>query len=216
MRFFKRNKFFMFAVVFVLLLCCFPARPAKAAGLIAPAEGRLRAKIEYDCADGISQLDDDLITFSAHWGTKQEDGWYYYGYPVKSGDSVTFIEGVTFPTTWTEKVQNKDFSIIVTVEAAEVTSTNTINWDGRLKVSIDEYQVDENGIWSAYENDQIITPGQFVSKIVVFTLQQTLVRQTGDNMSIFLYGGIFSVSAIGLIYILCHRKKAALGGLKNI
>ncbi len=240
MRFIRKCRFFVLATLMLSLLLQLPVRPVEAAGLSTTAKGWIRARIDYSYDSGITRLNDKRITFSAGWGAKQEDGWYYYGYPVKSGDSVTFIEGVTFPTTWTKAVQNKEFSITVTIEVTEMTAANADGWNsntaacysctfpffsssgtgettaslqsGRLKISVNEYEVDENGIWSEYENDQMITPGQFVSKIVVIAMQRTLVRPTGDNMTLFLYGGAFLAAAGGMVFIFCRAKKAAQGG----
>lgn len=157
----------------------------------------IRAKLTYESeGDGFDGLGDEMITFSSDKWKKSGD-WYYYKAPVEDGEKIRFIDGVRIPTEWTNDLDNKTFRIIVTVEVAEV-APGEEDWDentkaayaetfelwnngythdediyvkeGKLDVRIDEYQLNANGEEVEYENDKIILPGQFVSKIVEITV----------------------------------------------
>lgn len=155
----------------------------------------IRAKLVYEYDDGITGLNDSIVSFADKWG--KSDGWYYYKMPVGPGDRVRFITGLKIPTSWTSELSDKRFRVIVKVEAAEVAPGDT-GWnensevvysktydiwskgyehdddvwveEGHLTVGINEYQLDKDGNEVAYVNDKIVTPGQPVSKIVEFEI----------------------------------------------
>ena len=150
-------------------------------------------------------------------------------------DTVRFITGVQIPAEWTEELQNKEFSVIVTVEAAEaspgVWTDNTevlyekqfdllntkdsdlIIQEGSLDVEIVEYELDENGKEVPYQNNKMVTPGQFVSKIVDFELSGSLgtntwreIIKTGEESFLFL-AGLAMAAGAGHLYV--KRRKQA-------
>lgn len=211
--------------------------------------GWIRAKLTYEFDDGVTGLSDDIIEFVDGWS--KIDDWYYYKDPVKPGDKVRFMTGVKVPADWTEKIENKKFQVIVTVEASEVapketgwdkntkvlysenydvwsagykTNKNVVIREGKLDVTIHEYQLDENGKEVTYVNDKIIVPGQKISKIVEFELSGKLgglekviekpkpvekiieVIKTGQNT--FLLAGIVGLAIMaGGGYALYKKKK---------
>ena len=193
----------------------------------------LRAHISYQHEKGITRLDDSRINFANLKWKKADDGWYYYEDPVPSGVTVAFINGVMIPFQWTNNVANKDFSIKITVEAAEVMKGDVgwnnnsevayekvydfINLDpnnkeaqpisnGRMLVKINEWERDETGRIFPYQNDKVIVPNEYVSKIVEFTVQRVLIRSTGDIARLELYAGGFGLCLAG-IYTLIEKKK---------
>lgn len=190
-----RNLVFRIAVLASLVFQVIPV-PVHASPLniTTPNSAWLRAKIDYEYDEGLTGLTDDIIKFSSDkW--KKSDGWYYYSDPVESGQKIRFIDGVSMPTDWTSEMSDLNFRIIVTVEASEVAKGET-GWDankeaaysqtfelwnsgyeheediyvkkGNITVTVNEYQLDDNGKEVPYHNDKVITPGQFVSKIVEF------------------------------------------------
>lgn len=152
----------------------------------------LRAKLSWQYDAGITGLDDSLLEISND-GWSKSGNWYYYNVPVNPGDKVRLINGVRIPYEWNNKTVDKKFRLIVTVEAGEVAPGDT-GWnknteavysqdftvwsqgyktdedvwveEGKLKIRINEYQLDDKGKEVTYVNDKIVVPGQFVSKIV--------------------------------------------------
>lgn len=194
------------ALLFAVLLLLSHSMPVMAAGTRSrvtsttetrvPNKGWIRAKLDYECDEGVTGLCDDIIDFAEGW--YQTDGWFYYREPVVPGDKVRFITGITVPAEWTEDLQNKNFAVIVTVEAAEavqkdsgyfqndeaiysetfdlwstgyVRPENVAIREGRLTVDIHEYQLNKDGDEVPYVNDKVIVPGQPISKIVEFELK---------------------------------------------
>lgn len=181
------------AAVAAMLIQFFP-QSVMAKGLFGSNEVWLRAKVSYEHDKGVEGLSDKILRFSSDkW--KKKDGWYYYKVPVESGQRIRFIDGVQLPAEWDNDYIDKRFAIIVTVEAAEVPpgeegwedgtradfSKSFDLWntgydheedvyikEGKTQVSIHEYQLDKDGNEIPYENDKVVTPGQFVSKIVEF------------------------------------------------
>lgn len=201
--------------------------------VIQPLKAWIRAKITYEYDDGIRGLNDHLIRFDSRLWKRGNDGWYYYSIPVSSGDKIGFIKGITLPDEWDSDVENKEFSVIVTVEASEVksgdagwnknssvaykkdyclmtssSSESTINEirNGGMKVTIKEYQKEEDGSIVPYENDKLVVPGQYVSKIVEFELHKTLIPPTGDHNMLIPYA-LLSMISIFIIYKKCKLKK---------
>lgn len=165
--------------------------------------GYIRAKLTYEFDDGVEGLSDNIINFADGWSKTGE--WFYYKEPVSPGDKVRFITGFKVPAYWTEDLQNKNFKVVVTVEASEVApgdsgwfqntkilySKNYDLWsmgyehnedvvirEGKLDVKINEYQLNENGKEVPYVNNKIIVPGQPISKIVEFELAGSLGSNT--------------------------------------
>lgn len=183
------------AALAMAIIQAFP-QPAMALSLREPTTAWMRAKLTYEYDDGIKGLSDDLVTFNSDkW--KKSGEWYYYQEPVESGQRIRFIDSVKIPTDWGNDLSDKEFRIIVSVEASEVmkgeTGWNENNkssyaesfdlWnskyehgedvyidEGSLKVSIHEYELDENGKEVTYKNNKVITPGQKISKIVEFEI----------------------------------------------
>lgn len=191
---FARVLAFMFALM-MIPMTAFASEEKKKATPVGDNSAWIRAKLVYEYDDGITGLNDSIVSFADKWG--KSDGWYYYKMPVNPGDRVRFITGLKVPTSWTSELSDKRFRVIVKVEAAEVAPGDT-GWnknsevvysqtydiwskgyehdddvwveEGHLTVGINEYQLDKNGNEVAYVNDKIVTPGQPVSKIVEFEI----------------------------------------------
>lgn len=191
-----KNWIFRLAVLAALVFQVCPMPVHAALNITTPNKAWLRAKITYEYDRGLTGLSDSIITFSSDKWKKTGD-WYYYSDPVESGQKVRFIDGVSLPTDWTSEQSDLNFKIIITVEAAEVASGEN-GWNenkeasysqtfelwnsgyehdediyvkkGNLTVTVNEYQLDSKGREVAYENDKVVLPGQFVSKIVEFQL----------------------------------------------
>lgn len=190
---FARVLAFMFALMMIPMTAF--ASEEKKATPVGDNSAWIRAKLVYEYDDGITGLNDSIVSFADKWG--KSDGWYYYKMPVNPGDRVRFITGLKVPTSWTSELSDKRFRVIVKVEAAEVAPGDT-GWnknsevvysqtydiwskgyehdddvwveEGHLTVGVNEYQLDKNGNEVAYVNDKIVTPGQPVSKIVEFEI----------------------------------------------
>ena len=219
------------------------AKPLSVRNAIKPVKCWIRAHISYQHERGIDRLDDSRIHFSSLLWKKADDGWYYYQNEVRSGDVVPFIQGVMIPFQWTNDVKNKEFSIKITVEAAEAKQGDA-GWNensevaycaiydllntsgkrqqltepirtGHMTVTLNEWQRDdEDGRIYKYENDKVIVPGAYISKIVEFTLHKDLIRSTGDAAAIFMYATILVLAAILLISVVYHQRKRRCQGEK--
>ena len=190
-----RNIVFRLAVLAALVFQMVPA-PVYGFNIITPNSAWLRAKITYEYDEGLDGLSDKMINFASEkW--KKDGDWYYYSDPVESGQKVRFINGVQLPTQWTSEQSDLGFRIVITVEASEVAKGED-GWDenkeasysetfelwnngyehaediyvkeGDIKVTVNEYQLDDDGKEVPYENDKVITPGLHVSKIVEFAV----------------------------------------------
>ena len=190
-----RNIVVRLAVLAALVFQMVPA-PVYGFNIITPNSAWLRAKITYEYDEGLDGLSDKMINFASEkW--KKDGDWYYYSDPVESGQKVRFINGVQLPTEWTSEQSDLGFRIVITVEASEVAKGED-GWDenkeasysetfelwnngyehaediyvkeGDIKVTVNEYQLDDDGKEVPYENDKVITPGQHVSKIVEFAV----------------------------------------------
>ena len=190
-----RNIVFRLAVLAALVFQMVPA-PVYGFNIITPNSAWLRSKITYEYDEGLDGLSDKMINFASEkW--KKDGDWYYYSDPVESGQKVRFINGVQLPTEWTSEQSDLGFRIVITVEASEVAKGED-GWDenkeasysetfelwnngyehaediyvkeGDIKVTVNEYQLDDDGKEVPYENDKVITPGQHVSKIVEFAV----------------------------------------------
>lgn len=190
-----RNIVFRLAVLAALVFQMVPA-PVYGFNIITPNSAWLRAKITYEYDEGLDGLSDKMINFASEkW--KKDGDWYYYSDPVESGQKVRFINGVQLPTEWTSEQSDLGFRIVITVEASEVAKGED-GWDenkeasysetfelwnngyehaediyvkeGDIKVTVNEYQLDDDGKEVPYENDKVITPGLHVSKIVEFAV----------------------------------------------
>ena len=190
-----RNIVFRLAVLAALVFQMVPA-PVYGFNIITPNSAWLRAKITYEYDEGLDGLSDKMINFASEkW--KKDGDWYYYSDPVESGQKVRFINGVQLPTEWTSEQSDLGFRIVITVEASEVAKgedgwaenkeasySETFElWnngyehaediyvkEGDIKVTVNEYQLDDDGKEVPYENDKVITPGLHVSKIVEFAV----------------------------------------------
>ena len=85
--------------------------------------------------------------------------------------------------------------------------------EGSLDVEIVEYELDENGKEVPYQNNKMVTPGQFVSKIVDFELSGSLgtntwreIIKTGEESFLFL-AGLAMATGAGYLYV--KRRKQA-------
>lgn len=202
---------------------------------VRPLRCWIRAKLTYEYDDGIYGLGDSLVRFDSLKWLKADDGWYYYQDVVKSGDVITFIRGLNLPSEWTNDIANKEFSVKVTVEAAEarkgeagwsensavgyqsvynVWSTNPRRKvtesikRGLMTVKIHEWQRNEDGSITGYQNDKLVVPGAHISKIVRFELRRVLIRSTGDTAQLGLYlGGLFIAVIILRNVIKRHKKE---------
>ena len=172
----------------------------------------VRAKLEYKSADGIKDLNDGNVEMASSKWTKRGE-YYYYADPVKSGESIDLMKSVQIPSDWDNSYANKNFSVIVTVEASEVLPTD-IGWNdnsevsysqtfdtsvkgaeqqnlqvtkGNISVGLKEYQINsKTGKEEDYVNDKVITPGENVSKIVRITINgdKTLVQKKKNTITI--------------------------------
>ena len=190
-----RNIVFRLAVLAALVFQMVPA-PVYGFNIITPNSAWLRAKITYEYDEGLDGLSDKMINFASEkW--KKDGDWYYYSDPVESGQKVRFINGVQLPTEWTSEQSDLGYRKVNTVEASE-DAKGEDGWDenkeasysetfelwnngyehaediyvkeGDIKVTVNEYQLDDDGKEVPYENDKVITPGQHVSKIVEFAV----------------------------------------------
>ena len=192
----KKFTAFAFSITFALLTAFVPASTTLAAenGTTPVGDNTawIRAKLTWEYDAGVTGLDDSLIEFSNDGWSRSGD-WYYYNIPVNPGDKVRLINGVRIPYSWDNKTVDKNFRLIVTVEAGEVAPEDT-GWnentytvysqdftvwsqgyktdediwvkEGKLLVRIKEYQMNKDGKLETYVNDKVVVPGQFVSKIV--------------------------------------------------
>ena len=155
----------------------------------------IRAQIGYESDEGMQGISDEMIGFASDLWTKK-DGFFYYGKPVESGESIDLMKSVQIPTDWNNAQYGKSFSVIVKVEAAEAFPSDT-GWNdgsapvysqsftlseaamkdkgytikqGNIKVRLEEFQ-EENGREVPYENNRIVVPGETVSKIVRITVE---------------------------------------------
>ena len=155
----------------------------------------IRARLDYSTPNGMSALSDKCVTLSS--GKWKADGeYYYYDSPVEPGQTVEFISSVRIPEEWGNGAVGKQFSILVTAEAAECLPGET-GWNsnqeaayigtfdvmkgeqqeqgykvkkGNISLTIKEYQVGEDGKLKTYENNKVVVPGQEVSKVVKITV----------------------------------------------
>lgn len=172
----------------------------------------IRAKLEYPSSDGVKDIGDDNIEMASSKWTKKGE-YYYYADPVRSGESIDLMKSVWIPSDWDNSYANKNFSVIVTVEASEVLPTDT-GWNensevsysqtfdtsvkgaeqqnlqvtkGNITIGLKEYQVDsKTGKEEEYVNDKIITPGEKVSKIVRITVNgdKSLIQKQKKTITI--------------------------------
>lgn len=199
----KLKKYVVYAAAVIAIIMQTSPLPVHAMSMSGANTAWLRAKITYKFNQGVTGLSDKIITFSSSkW--KKDGDWYYYQDPVESGQKIRFIEGVQLPIDWDNDLISKYFKIIITVEAAEAAPGDS-GWnkngeafftksfelwnngyehdesiyvkEGKINVSINEFQIDENGKEVKYENDKIVTPGQHISKIVEFVIS----GEKGEN-----------------------------------
>lgn len=198
-----------------------------------PVKAWIRARLIYEKDDAIKELGDHLVTFDSYLWRRADDGWYYYREPVESGDTVRFIRGIQLPYDWSNKTKNKEFSIKVEVEAAEVQDGDK-EWDrnsrlayhqtydfwtttdrtelkepirnGHMTVTIIETQKNLDGSVVPYENDKLVVPGQYISKIVDFQLNRLIIRNTGDACMLGLYAAGITIPLALLIFLVSKKK----------
>ncbi|MCD8083853.1 MAG: hypothetical protein LUE86_10185 [Clostridiales bacterium] len=168
----------------------------------------VRAKLTLVNEEGLSDISEDMLTFStdSKW-SKSDDGYYYYEDPLEDGTEVVFITGVHIPEEWVKSDADKKFRIVVTAEAAEnmdgtanwadgtvTTSTSSVEYQTRklgtriyettdLDVEITEYELDADGNRVAYQNDKYVLPGEDVDKIVVITVHINADKSTSSSSS---------------------------------
>jgi len=63
---------------------------------------------------------EENLTLENGWIKNQEDGFYYYQYPVAEGDEVCFFDMLTVPQNWIELQTEVSFCMKFQVEAAEI------------------------------------------------------------------------------------------------
>ena len=190
----KRMKGWMALALAAALLLMLPvtayAKKTKESGSVF-----LRARLDYTAAKGMSALsDENIVLASGKW--KLDGDYYYYDSPVEPGQTVDFISGVQIPEEWGNIAVGKQFSIVVTAEAAE-SLPGTTAWNsnqetiyattydvmkgeqkslgykvkkGMISLTIKEYELDENGKLKTYENNKVVVPGEEVSKVVKITV----------------------------------------------
>ena len=154
----------------------------------------IRAQISYESDGDLKGLSDEMITLSSDWTKK--DGWFYYGKPLESGQSVDLMKSVRIPTTWNNDDSGKTFNVVVKVEAAEAFPGDT-GWNdgsaavysqsfdmsaqtakaqgltaeqGNIRIRLEEFQ-ESGGKEQPYENNKVVVPGETVSKIVRITVE---------------------------------------------
>ena len=150
----------------------------------------IRAQVSYESDGSLTGLSDEMITLSSADWTKK-DGWFYYGKPLESGQSVDLMKSVQIPPTWNNNDSGKTFNIVVKVEAAEafpgdsgwkdgspavysqsfdMSKQNAEKYEltvqqGSIKIRLEEFQ-EKDGKEQSYENNKVVVPGETVSKIV--------------------------------------------------
>ena len=155
----------------------------------------VRAQVSYESEGSLTGLSDEMITFSSSDWTKK-DGWFYYGKPVQSGQSIDLMKSVKIPTSWNNNDSGKTFNIVVKVEAAEafpgdsgwaegspavysqsfdMSKQNAEKYgltvqQGNIRIRLEEFQ-ETGGKEQPYENSKIVVPGETVSKIVRITVE---------------------------------------------
>lgn len=166
----------------------------------------IRARVDMASPVGMSEFNQDLISFSetSMW-EKKDDGYFYYKDPLPDGATVELMNGLHIPESWTEQYSGNKFRIIITAEAAE-NMDGVANWaDGsatattssqeldsrhvgtkifkttKLDVEITEYELDKNNNIVPYVNDKVVIAGDNISKIVKITVHVNADYDTPGN-----------------------------------
>lgn len=153
----------------------------------------IRAKVEYNTDDGIENMSDDMLDgISDTW--KKCGDYFYYTKPVDKEKSIDLFTKVKIPTEWTEKYENKGFSIGITAQAIQsVHFTPNFNsdepWFGVpiekcIHTNHDIYRVDSKDGFSVvfengsegfirlgddfFKNFNALMPGDIVTESVIY------------------------------------------------
>lgn len=78
----------------------------------------IRMRLEYTSDDGIRDLSDDMVVLASDEWLRAGDCWYWPE-PLDTDESVDFIRQVMIPPEWNETYSEKQFSIVVSVEAVQ-------------------------------------------------------------------------------------------------
>lgn len=92
---------------------------AQPIGVSAPADtsnALLRAKLIITAQDGATQTVDAIT--KATWVSGDDDYFYYNG-TISAGDNIDFVEKIKVPTSFTNEMANKTFTINIVVEAIQ-------------------------------------------------------------------------------------------------
>ena len=142
-----------------------------------PDTAFLRVKIDYEAENKeVMPLPDESFSIAEKW--KKDGDYWYYEDPIKNGTSVEFLKSVQIPHNWDSQSAEKDFSIIIYADAAENVK-GTAAWDGeindkdgkysssiKLDLTLNEYELDENGNYVPYVNGKFVLPGDKIEKHV--------------------------------------------------
>lgn len=187
------------AIVAVLILSAalpfeLDALPVSAAELQSTYWVRAAFSITGDRS--LSGLSEEMIVLSEKWS--RQDGYYYYTLPVSPGETIELMRGVRVPAEWKNESADRPFSILITVDVAEMFpgDESYASWSGRsftqsyetslenasrsgltvtkgsIKVTLNEFEKTETGE-QPYRNGRTVVPGETVSKIVRITVDGT-------------------------------------------
>ena len=111
----------------------------------------IRARLRFNSNDEKHILTEDDVSIASDDWVRKSDGYYYYTKPVKSGDTVVFVDSVTIPATWEDTSSNTMFRINCRADAVqEVHFTPNFNsedpWFGTIiEQSVYNYTYDDEG-----------------------------------------------------------------------
>lgn len=94
----------------------------------------IRARLLYGGLDALKreELEEGLELLEG-WVKNPEDGYYYYQYPLKAGESVCFFRSLTIPESWEKVPEHVCFCFEVDAETAEAEKVELVR-DQKQKI----------------------------------------------------------------------------------
>ncbi|MBQ6857141.1 MAG: hypothetical protein IJO13_08560 [Lachnospiraceae bacterium] len=165
---------FLFTLMVIMVFTCFPVFAKNADTAF------LRVRIEYESEKGdVMPLPDECFEISDKWA-KEERFWYYQD-PVKTGETIEFLRSVQIPHEWDSQSSKETFHLVIYADAAENVNGQAA-WEGfinnlngkysraiNLDLTMNEYELDENGNYIPYQNNKNVLPGDKIEKHVLLT-----------------------------------------------